>query len=105
MNNKKIKVDKKITVVQTYDTTGKAITPAKQYYFKLRGATLKSGGASGGHYTYISYETGPANNPITYDGSSIYDSTPEELTGEASIENNSSLFLYEKVSKHEYDKI
>jgi ubiquitin C-terminal hydrolase len=106
MNNKIITVDKKITVSQSYNAAGAAISPAKEYYFKLRGATLKSGGASGGHYKYISYENGPTNNPITYDDPSVYDSKPEELTGDASIVNNSSLFLYERVaSKGEYDKI
>lgn len=103
---KKITVDKKITVSQSYNTSGTAISPAKEYYFKLRGAILKSGGASGGHYKYISYENGPTNNPITYNDPSVYDSKPEELTGNASIENNSSLFLYERVaSKGDYDKI
>lgn len=95
MNTKKITVDKQITVTQTYDIKGGQLSVPKTYNFKLRGAILKSGGASGGHFKYISYEN-DMNKPITYDDMSVYDSKREELTGENSIENNSFLFLYEK---------
>jgi len=97
MNKKKITVDKQITVSQTYDVTGKSITE-KKYNFKLRGAILKSGGAGGGHFKYISFENGPTKDPITYNDRSVYVSKLDELEGEHSIENNSYIFLYEKDS-------
>ena len=100
MNKKKITVDRKITVSQTYDTRGKSITE-KNYKFKLRGAILKSGTAGGGHFKYISFENGPTNEPepITYNDRNVYVSKPDELSGEYSIENNSYIFLYEKDEK------
>ena len=97
MNKKNITVDKNITVSQTYDVNGKSITE-KKYNFKLRGAILKSGGAGGGHFKYISFENGPTNAPITYNDRNVYVSKPDELKGEYSIENNSYIFLYEKNS-------
>jgi hypothetical protein len=97
MNKKKITVDRKITISQTYDVLGNSITE-KKYKFKLRGAILKSGGADGGHFKYISFENSPTNDPITYNDRNIYVSKPEELEGEYSIENNSYIFLYEKDS-------
>jgi hypothetical protein len=95
MNKKKIIVDRQITVTQTYNTEGRKLSSQTTYKFKLRGAILKSGNASGGHFKYISYENGP-DKPITYNDRSVYESKDEELTGEISIENNSFLFLYEK---------
>jgi len=92
MNTKEITVDKQITVTQTYNTAGGKLSSPMKYKFKLRGAILKSGGASDGHFTYISYENDP-DKPITYNDENVYESKPEELTG---IENNSFLFLYEK---------
>ena len=97
MNKKKITVDRKITVSQTYDVRGSSITE-KKYNFKLRGAILKSGTAGEGHFKYISFENGPTNDPITYNDSNVYVSKSDELSGEYSIENNSYIFLYEKDS-------
>ena len=96
MDNKTITVDKHITVTQKQappDTAAENV-----YKFKLRGAILKSGRASGGHFKYISFENGPTNDPITYNDRNVYVSKPDELKGEHSIENNSYIFLYEKDS-------
>ena len=98
MNNKPITVDKHITVTQKQAPPPPDTAAEKVYKFKLRGAILKSGSATGGHYKYISYENGADADPITYDSPNVYPSIDAELKGDNSIECYSSIFLYEKDS-------